>query len=450
MSNENSNMRILIVDDEPEFQEAYKTLLNDAGYVAVASGSGKDALLKLESTYFPIVLLDIVMPDINGMQVLERIKSLYGEKIEVIIVTGYGTIETAVEAMKKGAFGYIIKSGDPQALLLEIQKAVNMLLLKAENASLKGIREKRWYISSKSPKMLKILNMLDKISSSDSNVLILGESGVGKEIIARLIHQKSSRSKMPFIPINCKAYPYQLLDSELFGYEKGAFTGAYQRRIGKFEEANGGTLFLDEIGEIENDIQVRLLRVLETKRIERLGSNKAINIDFRLICATNKDILENIAEGGFREDLYYRISTLVLHVPPLRERKQDIPDLINFFMKKFSTELKKEVSISKGAIQLLVEYDYPGNVRELRNIIERLLVLCDEVITEKDVKENLPGGTERCGFNENIDYKGAKNIFERKFFSNLLEKVDGNLNEAARKAGLSKRQLYNIIKKHNL
>ncbi|HHY70087.1 MAG TPA: sigma-54-dependent Fis family transcriptional regulator, partial [Thermoanaerobacterales bacterium] len=434
----------------PEFQEAYKTLLNDAGYVAVASGSGKDALSKLESTYFPIVLLDIVMPNMNGMQVLEKIKSLYGEKIEVIMVTGYGTIETAVEAMKKGAFGYIIKSGDPQVLLMEIRKAVNMLLLKAENTSLKGSREKRWYISSKSPKMLKILNILDKISSSGSNVLILGESGVGKEIIARLIHQKSARSKMPFIPINCKAYPYQLLDSELFGYEKGAFTGAYQRRIGKFEEANGGTLFLDEIGEMENDIQVRLLRVLETKRIERLGSNKLINIDFRLICATNKDILENVAEGRFREDFYYRISTLVLHIPPLRERKQDIPGLINFFIKKFSTELKKEVSISKGAIELLVEYDYPGNVRELRNIIERLLVLCDEVITEKDVKENLPGGTERYSFTGNIDYKGAKNIFERKFFSNLLEKVDGNLNEAAHQAGLSKRQLYNIIKKHNL
>ncbi|MCG0276618.1 MAG: sigma-54 dependent transcriptional regulator [Thermosediminibacteraceae bacterium] len=447
--------KILVVDDEPEFLEAYSILLSDRGYEVVCESQPRKALCLLEKEYFPLVMVDLVMPEMDGMEFLKNVKAMYGSRTEVIIVTGYGSIENAVKAVKLGAFGYFIKSSDPESMLAEVEKVRKMYELRFENSMLKyGLHEDAAFLSTKNPKMIEVLEMIDKVSRTDSNVLLVGESGTGKEVIAKQIHKKSSRSIMPFVAINCKAYPLTLLESELFGYEKGAFTGATSRRQGKLEEAEGGTLFLDEIGEIEEEIQVKLLRVLETRTIERLGSNKPVRVDFRLISATNKDLDTAIKQGTFRPDLYYRISTIVIKIPPLRERKEDIPGFIEFFMKSYSRTMGKYLEMEEGAVRLLTEYDYPGNIRELKNIIERLFVLCDGIITEEDVKKNLQVAKRSPGSEGGppaaVSYEAAKEDFERQYFSMLFQMTGGNLSQVARISGLSRRQVFNKIKKYSI
>ncbi|TYP53790.1 sigma-54-dependent transcriptional regulator [Thermosediminibacter litoriperuensis] len=447
--------KILVVDDEPEFLEAYSILLSEKGYEVICESQPRKALCLLEKEYFPLVMVDLVMPGMDGMEFLKNVKALYGSRTEVIIVTGFGTIENAVRAVKLGAFGYFIKSSDPESMLAEVEKVRKMFELKAENSMLKyGLLEEDVFLSTKNPKMMEVLEMIERVSRTDSNVLLLGESGTGKEVIAKLIHKKSSRSIMPFVAINCKAYPLSLLESELFGHEKGAFTGATSKRQGKLEEAGGGTLFLDEIGEIEADVQVKLLRVLETRTVERLGSNKPVSVDFRLICATNNDIDRAIEQGTFRPDLYYRISTIVIRIPPLRERKEDIPGFIEFFMNSYSRIMGKYPEMEEGAVRLLAAYDYPGNIRELKNIIERLFVLCDGIITEEDVKRSLQGAQKSPGRGGEapapVAYETAKEDFERRYFSMLFELSGGNLSQVSRLSGLSRRQVFNKIKKYSI
>jgi DNA-binding NtrC family response regulator len=444
--------KILIVDDEKEHRETYRMLLESRGFIIGEAKSGDEALNIMESEYYPIVLCDVIMPGLSGIEVLKKIKSDY-ESVEVIMVTGYGGVETAVEAMKIGAFGYFIKSHNPEELLIEIEKAKKLLNLQKKNNMISTKKNKERYLyQSKNPKMKELLNTLEDIGQSSANVLLLGESGVGKEIIAQRLHDISKRSNMPFIAINCQYYSTNLLESELFGHEKGSFTGANEKRIGRFEEANGGTIFLDEIGEISQEIQVKFLRVLENRKIERMGSNKQIEVDFRLICATNKNLLHEIQSGNFREDLFYRINTIILEIPPLRERKEDILDMINFFIDNYKMEFKKDITkIENETLEYLLNYSYPGNIRELKNIIERMFVLCkDGVLKMEEIESSTARNFDSHKHFDTLDFNLARANFEKEYLINALKLNDNNITKTAEVIGLSRRQLFNKINEYNL
>lgn len=445
--------KILIVDDEKEYRDTFKMILESKGFRVGVASDGAEALKIMDNEYYPIVLCDVIMPGIRGLELLKKIKDIYGNTVEVIMVTGYGGVETAVEAMKMKAFGYFIKSHNPEELLIEIEKAKKILMLeKRQNIYSDAKENKRYLYQSKSPKMKEIIQIVDKVADTNTNVLLLGESGVGKEVLAQLIHDRSSRAEMAFIPINCQYYSSNLLESELFGHEKGAFTGANSKRIGRFEEANSGTIFLDEIGEVSANTQVKFLRVLEEKKIERMGSNKQIDVDFRLISATNKNLIDEINKRNFREDLFYRINTITIEIPPLRERKEDIVDMIYFFIDLFKKELKKDIdSIEEKTLDYLQNYSYPGNIRELRNIIERLIVLSRDGILrlENFSKENAEE-THILGGDNIISFNLARQRFEKEYLLKALKHCDNNITQTAKTIGLSRRQLFNKINEYDL
>ena len=330
---ENKDYRILIVDDEIEYQRVFSFILKKKGYTVSTCSGGKEALRFLEENEVDLVMTDLKMPEMDGIELVKKVKEKYSD-IDIHVLTAFGTIETAVSAMKYGANGYSVKSSDPEALLAEIDRMAKLKMLEKENRYLAESSDNEKYLKTENREFREVLDICRKAAESDINVLILGESGVGKEVLARYIHEQSRRKKNHFIPVNCQVFGEGTLESELFGHEKGAFTGAAEKRIGRFEASNGGTLFLDEIGDIPMSLQGKILRVLENKEIERVGSNKAIDLDFRLISATNKNIEEEIKEGIFREDLLYRINTLTVTIPPLRERKEDLPKLIEFFVRK--------------------------------------------------------------------------------------------------------------------
>lgn len=446
----NFQLKILVVDDEVEYQNVYKMILEDEGYLVETVSSGKEVLEKLKGEEFNLVLADLIMEGMNGVQLLKEIKKDY-EETEVIIVTGYGSIESAVEAIKLGAFSYFIKDHDPEELLLEIGKVKNIFELKIENKSLKKERKvDNYLITTQNERFKELLNIVEKAAKSNASIFITGESGVGKEIMARYIHKTSNRKGM-FIPVNCQALSDNLLESELFGHEKGSFTGAFEQRIGRFEEASGGTLFLDEIAEIPISIQTKLLRALDTKTIERIGSNKQIKIDLRFITATNKNIVKAIEKGEFREDLYFRINTIPIRIPPLRERREDLPMFIDFFLKKYEIELKKKiVKVEDEVMNFLLVYDYPGNIRELKNMIERLVVLSEEGIIkskylpkDREVKETK--NIEISSLDELPSLKDYRNCLEKEYIEKVLNKSEKDMDLAAETLGISKRQLYNKI-----
>ena len=446
----NFQLKILVVDDEVEYQNVYKMILEDEGYLVETVSSGKEVLEKLKGEEFNLVLADLIMEGMNGIQLLKEIKKDY-EETEVIIVTGYGSIESAVEAIKLGAFSYFIKDHDPEELLLEIGKVKNIFELKIENKSLKKERKlDNYLITTQNERFKELLNIVGKAAKSNASIFITGESGVGKEIMARYIHKTSNRKGM-FIPVNCQALSDNLLESELFGHEKGSFTGAFEQRIGRFEEASGGTLFLDEIAEIPISIQTKLLRALDTKTIERIGSNKQIKIDLRFITATNKNIVKAIEKGEFREDLYFRINTIPIRIPPLRERREDLPMFIDFFLKKYEIELKKKiVKVEDEVMNFLLVYDYPGNIRELKNMIERLVVLSEEGIIkskylpkDREVKETK--NIEISSLDELPSLKDYRNCLEKEYIEKVLNKSEKDMDLAAETLGISKRQLYNKI-----
>lgn len=445
--------KILILDDEKEHRDTLRMILESCGFVVGEANSGVQALDLLENEYYPLVLCDYIMPGLSGHEVLARIKKLYDKSIEVIIVTGYGGVETAVEAMKLGAFGYFIKGNNPEELIIEIYKAKKMVSLQSKQNLISSINVKRIYLNqTKNKKMQEIFGVIENVANTNANVLLLGESGVGKEVIAQRIHEKSNRLNMPFIPINCQYFSLNLLESELFGHEKGAFTGANDRRIGRFEEANGGTIFLDEIGEISNDIQVKFLRVLDSRKIERIGSNKQIGVNIRLISATNKNILEEVKKHNFRDDLYYRINTITIEIPPLRERKEDLEDMINFFINLFKTEFNKDVKgIEDNTFNYLLNYNYPGNIRELKNIIERLFVLSQDGILKLDntYQDRTLDQTKNANLGV-FKYNVAKENFEREYFLQALGHFDFNVTQTANAIGLSSRQLFNKINEYKL
>lgn len=368
--------KILIVDDEINMLKSLQILFQTSPFYEVETATtGKEAIDKF-SLDTDIAIIDLALPDMDGISVLKAIKEIK-EETEVIIMTAYSSIKTAIESVKAGAFDYITKPFEPDELLIVVEKALQLIELKRENRRLKEVREIPFpEIIGRSKEIKEVMSLINKAAETDANVLIFGETGTGKELVAKMIHFKSKRSSGPYIPINCSALPETLIESEFFGYAKGAFTGAFQDKPGKLEMVHGGTLFLDEIGDMPLSMQAKFLRVIEEKRIQRLGDSTWRETDFRLISATNKSLEKLIKEGKFRDDLYYRIKVIEIKIPPLRERREDIPLLIDYYIQKKKAEFGiSYVEISPEAYSLLLSYDYPGNVRELQNIIESALLI---------------------------------------------------------------------------
>lgn len=440
-----THVSLLVVDDEESVRDSLYNWFIEDGFQVKCAENAKEALKMLESDNYDIILADIKMPGMDGMEMHRRIKMLNPEAI-VIIMTAFASVETAVQALKDGAYDYITKPFDPDDLSHLIRNAANKVEMKAENEALKNkinTLENVEDIIGKSEEMLRVLKEVESVSQSNSSVIITGESGTGKELIARAIHSNSSRKFFPLVTVHCGALSEDLLESELFGHEKGAFTGAMFNRKGRFEIADGGTIFLDEIATISGKMQIELLRVLESKKFVRVGGNKEIKSDFRVICATNRDLKKMVDEGLFREDLYYRLNVVNIAIPPLRKRTEDIPVLVNYFIKKYCTSMSRDVlSIEPAAMNRLQQYDFPGNVRELENMIERAIV----VGNGKEIRlKDLPLGTST----PNGSAESLQEL-EKKHISQTLNKFDWNISRSAKILNVDRVTLYNKIKKYNL
>lgn len=452
-----ADFRILVVDDEKIQREMLRGFLVKQGFQAVETEDGPRALAEFRKEPFHIILSDFRMPGMDGIQLLREIRRIDPEAV-VILMTAYGTIETAVAAMKEGAYDYITKPIDLDELLLLVRRVEKEWRIKKENQELKAQLQGKFkvdFIISHSRAMEEALNIVGRVAASNATVLIFGESGTGKELFARAIHYTSPRADHPLVKVNCAALPENLLESELFGHEKGAFTGAVSRRIGRFEQANAGSIFLDEIGDLTPALQVKLLRVLQEKEFERIGSNQTLHIDVRVIAATHRNLEEAIAQGRFREDLYYRLNVVTIRLPPLRERKEDIPLLIEHFLKRHSEKNKRPISaISREARELLMRYDYPGNVRELENIIERAVVLCrGEVISSQDLPLHMQEGRSEISLSPGSKGRSLPDTLEeieQELIQKALEKSGGIQTRAAEELGISERVLRYKIKKHRI
>lgn len=447
---------ILIIDDEESQRNILRGYLEKKGYKIYSASSGTEGIELIRKNMIDIVLSDYKMPDKTGLEVLEEVKNINPE-ISFIILTAYGTVENAVKAMRLGAFDYISKPVDLDELDLLLERIIENKNLKSEILLLKNQLKEKFKIDSfisQSPKMEEVLSIAARSADSKATVLITGESGTGKEVLAKAIHYASSRKDKPFVAVNIPALPETLLESELFGHEKGAFTGAEKSKKGRFEIADGGTIFLDEIGDIPLNLQVKLLRVLQEHQIERVGSVENINIDVRIIAATHQNLEQKIKDGSFREDLYYRLNIVSLHLPPLRERKEDIIPLIDHFVEKYAAENnKKKLSLSKEAVDLLIKYNFPGNVRELENAIERAVVLCrSDVITVNDLPNVIKGfkPEKEIVTNENTSLIEQVEVLEKKLIFDALSKANGNQSQAARTLGLTERNLRYKMKKYGI
>lgn len=446
----NESVNILIVDDEADYRDTLSIFFEALGYSTEKVKSAEDALKLLDRKFFPIIVTDMMMDGMSGIDLLKIVKKEYADEIEVIMVTGYGSIETAVETIKTGAFGYFIKSHNPKELQEEVERAAKSM----EIRKWKSIEASKmnFVVSSKNPKMAKIWALVEKLADSDANVLITGESGTGKEIMANRIHELSGRKNEAFVPINCQSIPASLIESELFGHEKGAFTGANESHKGKLEKGNMGTIFLDEIGDMSTDMQGKLLRVLENHQIERVGSNVSIDVNFRVISATNKPLSDMVKEGSFRGDLMYRINTFEIDIPPLRERREDIPTFLNYFTRRYVAKTGKCIcGISEDTWQFLLNYNYPGNVRELKNMIERMVILAPkDGILHMDDKKGVGYLNEIEDMGVVEPYRDAKRKWERNYIIGVLDKEYGNITKAADIMELSRRQLFNKMKELNI
>ncbi|HEX4958944.1 MAG TPA: sigma-54 dependent transcriptional regulator [Lacibacter sp.] len=376
---------ILIVDDEKAIRKTLTEILTYEGYKIDDAENGEEALKKLKEKSYDVVLCDIKMPKVDGLEFLEKSRDINPD-IPVIMISGHGTIETAVEAVKKGAFDYVAKPPDLNRLLITIRNAMDRQTLVTETKVLKRKVSRVQEMIGDSAALKKIKDTIDKVAPTDARVLVTGENGSGKELVARWIHEKSNRANGPIIEVNCAAIPGELIESELFGHEKGSFTSAIKQRIGKFEQANGGTLFLDEIGDMSLTAQAKVLRALQENKITRVGGEKDITVDVRVIAATNKDLLKEVEDKNFRLDLYHRLSVIIIHVPSLNQRKEDIPLLADHFLKQIADEYGQAVKgIDKAAIESLQQHNWSGNIREFRNVMERLVILSGKVITADDV-----------------------------------------------------------------
>ena len=450
-------MQILIVDDEIVQREMLEGFLMKQGHAVESAADGQTAVRKFKEGGFDFVLTDLRMPGMDGIQLLKELRHMNPEVI-VVILTAYGTIGTAVEAMKEGAYDYLTKPVDLDELLILIRRVERGLELNRENRELKEQLRERFrveYIISASRRMQEALNLVGRVAASPATVLILGESGTGKELIARALHFSSPRADRPFVKVNCAALPENLLESELFGHEKGAFTGATARRIGRFEQAHSGSIFLDEIGDLSPSLQMKLLRVLQEKEFERIGSNQTIRSDVRVVAATNRNLEESIRQGTFREDLYYRLNVVTISLAPLRDRKEDILPLVDYFLKKYNRENQKNItSISKEARDLLLRYDYPGNVRELENIMERAVVLSrGSALSAQDLPANLQEGRAETGLDHPPEAGSLPRKLEgleRQMISRALERNGGVQTKAAEELGISERVLRYKLKKYKI
>ena len=432
-------MKLLIVDDEENIRLVLESVFSESGYQVETAINGLQALDTMKSFCPEILLLDKNMPYMNGLETLQRIKKQY-PNVVVIMVTAYGDVASAVEAMKMGAYDYIEKPFDNDKMLLLLQRAGEYFQLQTEVLNLRSAVNKKFSfenIVGNSPTLNKVLKGVSNVCETDASVLITGESGTGKELVAKAIHFNSPRRSKPLVTVNCGAIPLQLMESELFGHEKGAFTDAKELKIGKFEQAQGGTLFLDEIGELPVDAQVKLLRVLEDKKITRLGGKKEIEVDIRLISATNNDLLERVENHTFRLDLFYRINVFVIQLPALRERSEDIPLLTNHFIRKHNELLRTKVTgCSKEALNILQTYSWPGNIRDLENAVQSALIVCK---TGNILPEHLPA---RLNFqNENT---------EKEVLLKALEQCKFNKTDTANYLGISRKTLFNKMKKYGL
>ncbi len=436
---------ILVVDDEESVRDSLYNWFIEDGFNVECAENAKTALSILESEQFDIILADIKMPGMDGLEMLRRIKAMRADAV-IIVMTAFATVDTAVKALKDGAYDYVTKPFDPDDLTHLIRNATRQISLQEENENLRNkviSLENVEDIVGESEAMRGVFRQVESVAQTNSSVIITGESGTGKELIARAIHANSPRKFFPFVSVHCGALTESLLESELFGHEKGAFTGAMYNRKGRFEMADSGTIFLDEIATISTKMQIELLRVLETKTFVRVGGNKEISSDFRVICATNKDLKSMVENGTFREDLFYRLNVVNIQVPPLRERKEDIPLLINYFIRKYSVSMNKpQVSIDKNALRRIQEFNFPGNIRELENMIERAIVVGDgRRIALKDLplEKSMVATT-----GESLE------DVEKAYILQVLNKYEWNISRTARALKVDRVTLYHKIKKYNL
>ena len=454
---ETSGCTILVVDDENEALVLMKELFEQNGYRTLTANDGEIALQLVEEEQPDIIVSDIVMPNMDGMTLLKKVKETNPD-IAVIMVTANGAIENAVDAMKMGAKDYILKPFRLNEVLTKVQNLARLRMLEIENQALrKEVRKKYNFdkIIGKTPIMTELFQRVEAVAPTPSTVLIRGENGTGKELIAHAIHYNSTRAKGPLVKVNCGVLSEGVLESELFGHVKGAFTGAHRDKMGRFEMAHGGTIFLDEIGDISLNMQVKLLRVIQEKEFERVGGNETIKVDVRIIAATNRNLEEAIAEKKFREDLYYRLNVIPIVVPPLRERKDDIPLLVDYFIKKFNTDFNKSIQgVDEEALQALMAYDWPGNIRELENVLERAIVLSrSDILTVKDFPETI--GVQKRQ-NNHFSYVEGQQLnelveeFEKTIIEQALEKYNGNKLRTAEKLGIHRSTFMSKLKKYGI
>ena len=446
---------IMVIDDEPLMRMTVQDALAAEGFGVMTAETGRKGIDLFKNKHVDVLITDLRLPDMDGIEILKEVKAV-NPAIQVILITGFGSIDSAVNAMKEGASDYLTKPFAMDELLLIIKRILRMKQLEEENVSLRKKVEERYGLEGlvgKSPQMLKLYELIETVAQTDTTVLISGESGTGKELAANAIHFQSPRKKGPFVKVNCAALPETLLESELFGHEKGAFTGALRQRKGRFEMADGGTLFLDEIGDISLGVQVKLLRVLQERQFERVGGNETLSVDVRLICATQKDLKDEIRKGAFREDLYYRLNVVPIALPPLRERREDVLLLADHFIDKFSKKMGKEITgLTGDAKTLLLKYPFPGNIRELENMLERAIALIKgKVIQAEDLPDEL------CGQPSSIQdvcnrIRGSKplasatKLFEKEYIQSVLEKTQGKKGQAADTLGISRKTLWEKIK----
>lgn len=438
--------RIMIVDDEKNIRVMLKRVLSDKQFEIDEAANGREALQKIKQGKYSIILLDLRMPEIDGLEVIKMLKE---QDIDtpIVMMSAYGTVPEAVEAMKLGALDYLVKPFDLDELKITLERIIRHNEMKNENLYFREEEDKRFNfkeIVGESSAMKRVLEMVKKVAHLPTTVLITGESGTGKELIARAIHKNSPRQEKPFVVANCVAFSPNLLESELFGHEKGAFTGANSTRIGRFEIAHNGTLFLDEIGEITLSTQTKLLRVIQEKEFERVGSSTSIKVDTRIVAATNKDLLKEIKENRFREDLFYRINVFTIDIPPLRARIEDIPLLVQHFIKKYNQILNKRITgISQEASSLLMDYTFPGNVRELENIMERAMIMCNHTIMDRDLFFFLEQ-------KEEFTQAGTLKEMEREMIKKTLILNNGNRTKTAQSLGISRRSLLLKLKGYQI
>ncbi|MBP8612499.1 MAG: sigma-54-dependent Fis family transcriptional regulator [Candidatus Atribacteria bacterium] len=451
--------KILVADDEESIRMLLVEALSDENYEVIAVDDGIKAVDKAQKGDFDCVLLDVRMPGLDGMQVFLKIHES-NPNLPVIFLTAYGSSDLAIQAMKKGAYDYLTKPFDIEELKIKVKKAIELKELTEKSPEIQ-VNEKKYLkdeIIGESSKMQEVYKEIGKVADSDATVLIRGESGTGKELVAMAIHNHSGRKDKPFVVVNCAAIPETLLESELFGHEKGAFTDAVSRRIGKFEQANYGTIFLDEIGDLTLNLQAKLLRVLQEKTFTRVGGNETIKTTARVLAATNRDLETLVSNGQFREDLFYRLNVVVINLPPLRERKEDIPELVSYFVAKYAKKYNKDVrGVTKDVLQILVEYDWPGNVRELENAIARgVIVTSAPLILPEDLPSNLLEGKEvssKATVEENEEDLPLPKLIERvekEAIIRALEKTNGNKTKTAQLLGISRKSLFNKLRYYNI